>query len=212
MNGRGLREGRHVRGRDDAVVDRDALVHVGEVVLLQPQLAVAVEHEVDRLAVVLLDQLLELQQRLVEGVVVVELDRAVQGDRLLGVARRRNDGNDGDRSGEERRPWRAEHCILPRSRVLVVSIVRRLRSLSMDSWRGSTVRDVGRIYETRGGPDDLRWFWSMTVNGPMTRSDRVATLEEAKAQFRKSWDAWKAWASLEERGGLSSAVPSPSPS
>jgi hypothetical protein len=72
----------------------------------------------------------------------------------------------------------------------------------MDSWRGSTVRDVGRIYETRGGPDDLRWFWSMTVNGPMTRSDRVATLEEAKAQFRKSWDAWKAWASLEERGGF----------
>jgi len=52
----------------------------------------------------------------------------------------------------------------------------------MDSWRGSTVRDVGRIYETRGGPDDLRWFWSMTVNGPMTRSDRVATLEEAKEQ------------------------------
>ena len=53
---------------------------------------------------------------------------------------------------------------------------------------------VGRIYETRGGPDSLRWFWSMTVNGPMTRSDRVATPEEAKAQFQKSWDAWKAWA------------------
>jgi hypothetical protein len=34
--------------------------------------------------------------------------------------------------------------------------------------------DVGRIYQTRGGPDTLRWFWSMTVNGPMTRSDRVA--------------------------------------
>src|SRR4051812_37281840 len=32
-------------------------------------------------------------------------------------------------------------------------------------------------------PTNLRWFWSMTVNGPMTRSDRVATLEEAKAQF-----------------------------
>ena len=45
---------------------------------------------------------------------------------------------------------------------------------------------VGRIYETRGGPDNLRWFWSMTVNGPMTRSDRVATLEEAKAQFRRA--------------------------
>jgi hypothetical protein len=54
------------------------------------------------------------------------------------------------------------------------------------------------IYETRGGPDNLRWFWSMTVNGPMTRSDRVATLEEAKAQFQKSWDAWKKGAKLEE--------------
>ena len=45
--------------------------------------------------------------------------------------------------------------------------------------------EVGRIYETRGGTDNLRWFWSLTVNGPMTRSDRVATLEEAKAQFQK---------------------------
>jgi hypothetical protein len=58
--------------------------------------------------------------------------------------------------------------------------------------------DVGRIYETRGGPDNLRWFWTLTVNGPMTRAHRVATLEEAKAQFQKSWDAWKAWAKLEE--------------
>ena len=57
---------------------------------------------------------------------------------------------------------------------------------------------VGRIYERRGGPDHLRWFWSMTVTGPMTRSDRVATLEEAKAQFQNSWDAWKAWAKLGE--------------
>ena len=56
--------------------------------------------------------------------------------------------------------------------------------------------EVGRIYETRGG--HLRWFWPMTVNGPMTRANRVATLEEAKAQFQKSWDAWKAWAKLEE--------------
>jgi hypothetical protein len=30
---------------------------------------------------------------------------------------------------------------------------------------------VGWIYETRGGPDHLRWFWSMTVTCPMTRSD-----------------------------------------
>jgi hypothetical protein len=38
----------------------------------------------------------------------------------------------------------------------------------------------------------------MTVNGPMTRSDRVAALEEAKAQFQKSWDEWKAWLGLNE--------------
>jgi hypothetical protein len=31
----------------------------------------------------------------------------------------------------------------------------------------------------------------------------VATLEEAKAQFQKSWDAWKAWAKLEEVPGES---------
>ncbi len=42
-------------------------------------------------------------------------------------------------------------------------------------------------------PTVCRSFWSMTVNGPMTRSNRVATLEEAKAL------AWKAWAKL--RGG-----------
>ena len=26
--------------------------------------------------------------------------------------------------------------------------------------------EVGRIYETRGGPDNLRWFWSMNVKRP----------------------------------------------
>jgi hypothetical protein len=47
---------------------------------------------------------------------------------------------------------------------------------------------VGRIYETRGGPDHLRWSWSLTVDPPMARSDRVPTLEEAKTQFhQKSW-------------------------
>jgi hypothetical protein len=28
--------------------------------------------------------------------------------------------------------------------------------------------EVGRIYQTRGGPDSLRWFWSLTV-GRRTR-------------------------------------------
>ena len=57
---------------------------------------------------------------------------------------------------------------------------------------------VGRIYEVRGGPDHLRWFGSLTVDPPMACSDRVATLEEAKAQFQKSSDGWKTWAELRE--------------
>ena len=57
---------------------------------------------------------------------------------------------------------------------------------------------IGRIYATRGGPKHLRWFWSVTATGQMARAGRVATLEEAKAQLAKSWDAWKAWAELVE--------------
>src|SRR3954466_8171910 len=29
--------------------------------------------------------------------------------------------------------------------------------------------EVGRIYETRGGPDNLRWFWSMNAKGDALR-------------------------------------------
>ena len=36
--------------------------------------------------------------------------------------------------------------------------------------------EIGRIYETRGGPDNLRWFWSMTVNAD-DEIERVTTLE-----------------------------------
>ena len=32
----------------------------------------------------------------------------------------------------------------------------------------------------------------------MMRSGRVKTLEEAKSEFQKSWEEWKAWAKLEE--------------
>jgi hypothetical protein len=52
--------------------------------------------------------------------------------------------------------------------------------------------EIGRIYMTRGG---LTVCAGSNANGPMTRSDKVATLEEAKAQFQKSWNAW---AKLEE--------------
>ena len=53
--------------------------------------------------------------------------------------------------------------------------------------------NIGRIYQTRGGPESLRWF--------CRRANRVATLEEAKAQFQKNWDAWKAWTNMEEQPG-----------
>ena len=62
--------------------------------------------------------------------------------------------------------------------------------------------EVGRIYRTRGGPDSLRWFWSLTVNGPMTRSDRVATLEEARRSFRRAGTPGRrgrSWKRLPER-------------
>jgi hypothetical protein len=58
--------------------------------------------------------------------------------------------------------------------------------------------DIGRIYQDRGGPENMRWFWSMNVNGPMAHAGRVATLEEAKAGLQKCWGEWKAWAKLED--------------
>jgi hypothetical protein len=46
--------------------------------------------------------------------------------------------------------------------------------------------EIGRIYQNRGGPDNLRWFWSLTANDPMTRSDKVATLEEVRRNFKRA--------------------------
>jgi hypothetical protein len=39
--------------------------------------------------------------------------------------------------------------------------------------------EIGRIYETRGGPDDLRWFWSMP-DDKIERSDDLGD-----ANFRR---------------------------
>jgi hypothetical protein len=85
----GAGEGRQMRRRHDGVVDRDPLAHIGKVVPLQPQRAVVVEQETDRLAVVLLDQILEPEQDPVDDVIVIELRRAMQRDRALGAGRLR---------------------------------------------------------------------------------------------------------------------------
>jgi hypothetical protein len=79
---RRLGERGHVRRRDDGVVHRLALRHVLEVLLLQAELAVLVQDPVGLLARVLVDQLLEADQRLGEGMVVVELRCAVHGLRV----------------------------------------------------------------------------------------------------------------------------------
>ena len=60
---------------------------------------------------------------------------------------------------------------------------------------------IGRIYETRTGPADLRWFWALhapSKPGHLRISNQVATLEQAKAEFEASWKQWKAWAGMEE--------------
>ena len=57
--------------------------------------------------------------------------------------------------------------------------------------------EVTRIYETRRSRQSALVLVDDRQR-PDDASDRVATLEEAKAQFQKSWDAWKAWAKLEE--------------
>jgi hypothetical protein len=60
---------------------------------------------------------------------------------------------------------------------------------------------IGRIYETRTGPPELRWFWALhapSKPGALRTDSREATLDQAKAEFEASWKQWKAWAGLEE--------------
>jgi hypothetical protein len=60
---------------------------------------------------------------------------------------------------------------------------------------------IGRIYETRTGPPDLRWFWALHLpNKPqgLRTDNRAATLDKAKAEFEASWKLWKAWTGVEE--------------
>ncbi len=77
--------------RHDGVVDRLALRHVLEILLLETEGGILVQREIDRLAVVFLGQLLELDERLGERMVVVELDGAVKRERCLGAKDRWRD-------------------------------------------------------------------------------------------------------------------------
>ena len=58
-------------------------------------------------------------------------------------------------------------------------------------------REIGRMYEgSEPSRPEIRWFWSIIVLGParghVKTDGRAATFAEAKAQFSKSWEAWKA--------------------
>jgi hypothetical protein len=61
---------------------------------------------------------------------------------------------------------------------------------------------IGRIYEERGGPPELKWFWSIFPSTDLPpgvhRQGKALSLEEAKREFGVSWAAWKAWAKLTE--------------
>jgi hypothetical protein len=56
---------------------------------------------------------------------------------------------------------------------------------------------VGRIYQQRGGPDSMRWFWSLygMLGKPvdMHTNGHAATLDEATAQFETAWRRWLAF-------------------
>jgi hypothetical protein len=57
-------------------------------------------------------------------------------------------------------------------------------------------REIGRMYEDRHGRPELRWFWSITVYVDpklgIRMDGRTTTLENAKEQFRRSWERMRA--------------------
>ena len=60
---------------------------------------------------------------------------------------------------------------------------------------------IGRIYEQRTGPKGLRWFWALNAPGgreTLRASNRVATLEVAKAEFEGELEAMEGVAKMEE--------------
>src|SRR5262249_8477081 len=75
------------------------------------------------------------------------------------------------------------------------------RSISNNSITIEDGRPVGRMYEDLHALPDLRWFWSITVfvgyRPGVTTSDRVATLDEAKARFLENCAATPRWRRME---------------
>jgi hypothetical protein len=55
---------------------------------------------------------------------------------------------------------------------------------------------IGRMYEDRHAPAELRWLWSITVHVDpklgIRLDGRTTTLDHAKEQFRRSWERVRA--------------------
>jgi hypothetical protein len=63
---------------------------------------------------------------------------------------------------------------------------------------------IGRIYERKGFPNDVRFFWSLhgivLTRPPDIHTDGYTpSLEAAKAEFKRSWVRWLEWSELRER-------------
>jgi hypothetical protein len=60
---------------------------------------------------------------------------------------------------------------------------------------------IGRIYERKGFPNDVRFFWSLhgivLTRPPDIHTDGYTpSLEAAKAEFKRSWVRWLEWSEL----------------
>jgi len=71
---------------------------------------------------------------------------------------------------------------------------------------------VGRIYEdTTAGNPKLRWFWSILWSNvgtrrPVWNNGRAPTLDEAKAEFRRAWEAFTSHGQNDTRARFEIAV------
>jgi hypothetical protein len=62
---------------------------------------------------------------------------------------------------------------------------------------------IGRIYERKGFPDAVRFFWSLhgvaLTRAPDIHTDgHTPSLEAAKAEFKSNWLRWLEWSERAE--------------